>query len=70
MKLVSESLNSFLKEGWRDDPQYHEGHPLSKYDENGDLKDPYADSGHTVNGEPMTWAEYWDWYEREGEPDY
>ena len=66
MKLVSESL----EESWRRNPQYHEGHPLSKYDENGELKDPYALSGQTVNGQELTWEEYWDWYEREGEPDY
>ena len=66
MKLVSESL----EESWRNNPEYFDGHPMSKYDENGDRKDPYAPSGIKVNGKELTWDEYWDWYEREGEPDY
>ena len=65
MKIVNESLNEFYRER-----EYHEGHPLSKYDYDGELKDPQALSGQTVNGEELTWEEYWDWYDREGEPDY
>ena len=68
-KLASTSLGEFLNEYGRN-REYFEGHPLSKYDENGDRKDPYALSGQTVNGEELTWEEYWDWYDREGEPDY
>jgi hypothetical protein len=32
-------------------------------------KDPNALSGHTINGEEVTWQEYWDWLEEEGEFD-
>jgi len=63
-KLVAESLNEYGRR------EYYDGHPLSMYDENGNRKDPDALSGIKVNGEELTWEEYWDWYEREGEPDY
>jgi hypothetical protein len=36
---------------------------------NSDRQDPDADSGKTINGEPVTWREYWKWYEEEGEFD-
>jgi hypothetical protein len=46
---------------------YEEGHPQSKYDSEGEKKDPYADSGHTVDGKSVTWGELWRWYETSGE---
>ena len=47
--------------------RYEEGHPQSRYDSDGDRKDPQAPSGHTISGKSVTWEELWQWYETEGE---
>jgi len=64
-KLVRESLNEYYGR-----KKYFDGHPLSKYNADGSERDPYELSDQTVNGKRLTWDEFWDWYEREGETDY
>lgn len=40
---------------------------LNEYFDDEERKDPNELSGHTINGKPVTWREYWRWKEEEGE---